>query len=147
MHSDNDRAEATITWISGPVLRARTQGAFQVDEAVLVGPQRLLGDVMRINGDEAVIQVYEDTTGLRPGEGDELGQSFEDLAKDRFFIGSPDDVAEQMIKFHKRVGMNHVFIDEPEAQRGRTLHCSVLRLRSHPPMSLPISSMALAANA
>ncbi len=44
----------------------------------------------------------------RPGEGDELGQSFEDLAKDRFFIGSPDDVAEQMIKFHKRVGMNHV---------------------------------------
>ncbi len=44
----------------------------------------------------------------RPGEGDELGQSFEDLAKDRFFIGSPDDVAEQMIKFHQRVGMNHV---------------------------------------
>lgn len=44
----------------------------------------------------------------RPGEEDELGQPFEDLMKDRFFIGSPDDVAEQMIKFHKRVGMNHV---------------------------------------
>jgi len=44
----------------------------------------------------------------RPGEEDELGQPFEDLLKDRFFIGSPDDVAEQMIKFHKRVGMNHV---------------------------------------
>lgn len=44
----------------------------------------------------------------RPGEEDELGQPFEDLLKDRFFIGSPDDVAEQIIKFHKRVGMNHV---------------------------------------
>jgi alkanesulfonate monooxygenase SsuD/methylene tetrahydromethanopterin reductase-like flavin-dependent oxidoreductase (luciferase family) len=44
----------------------------------------------------------------RPGEEDELGQDFEDLMKDRFFIGSPDDVADQIIRFHKRVGMNHV---------------------------------------
>jgi alkanesulfonate monooxygenase SsuD/methylene tetrahydromethanopterin reductase-like flavin-dependent oxidoreductase (luciferase family) len=44
----------------------------------------------------------------RPGEEDELGQDFEDLMKDRFFIGSPDEVAEQIVKFHKRVGMNHV---------------------------------------
>ena len=44
----------------------------------------------------------------RPGEEDELGQPFEELMKDRFFIGSPDDVAEQIVKFHKRVGMNHV---------------------------------------
>ena len=28
--------------------------------------------------------------------------------KDRFFIGSPDDVAEQIIKFNKRLGMNHI---------------------------------------
>jgi len=40
----------------------------------------------------------------------ELGQPFEDLIKDRFFIGSPDDVAEQIVRFHKRVGMNHVVI-------------------------------------
>ena len=39
---------------------------------------------------------------------DELGQPFEELLKDRFFIGSPDDVAEQIIKFNKRVGMNHI---------------------------------------
>ncbi len=44
----------------------------------------------------------------RPDAKDELGQPFEELLKDRFFIGSPDDVAEQMIKFSKRVGMNHV---------------------------------------
>ena len=44
----------------------------------------------------------------RPGEPDELGQPFEELMRDRFFIGSPDDVAEQIIKFHRRVGANHI---------------------------------------
>ena len=34
----------------------------------MVGRQRLLGEVIRINGDNAVIQVYEDTTGLRPDD-------------------------------------------------------------------------------
>ncbi len=68
MSPDTPMAEATITWISGPVLRARTRGAFHVNEATLVGHQRLLGEVIRIAGDEVVIQVYEDTTGLRPGD-------------------------------------------------------------------------------
>ena len=44
----------------------------------------------------------------RPDNKDELGQPFEKLLKDRFFIGSPDDVAEQIIAFNKRVGMNHI---------------------------------------
>jgi len=44
----------------------------------------------------------------RPGVKDELGQSFADLARDRFFIGSPDEVAEQMIAFKRRLGVNHV---------------------------------------
>jgi len=61
-------ADASITWISGPVLRAHTRAAFSINEAALVGEQRLLGEVIRINGQEAVIQVYEDTTGLRPGD-------------------------------------------------------------------------------
>ena len=68
MSPDTTTAEATITWISGPVLRARTRGAFHVNEATLVGHQRLLGEVIRVAGDEVVIQVYEDTTGLRPGD-------------------------------------------------------------------------------
>ena len=34
----------------------------------LVGPQALAGEVVRIDGDEIVVQVYEDTTGLKPGD-------------------------------------------------------------------------------
>ncbi len=60
--------DATITWISGPVLRAATQHPFRVNEAALVGRQRLLGEVIRLDGADVVIQVYEDTTGLRPGD-------------------------------------------------------------------------------
>lgn len=44
----------------------------------------------------------------RPGEPDELGQPFEDLIKDRFFIGSPDEVAEDIIRFNRRLGVNHI---------------------------------------
>ena len=58
---------ARICWISGPVLRARALGPFRLREAVRVGERGLLGEVIRMHGDEIVAQVYEDTTGLRPG--------------------------------------------------------------------------------
>jgi V/A-type H+-transporting ATPase subunit A len=58
---------ATTTWISGPVLRGRPEGSFRLREAVTVGSQRLLGEVIRIDREEIVVQVYEDTSGLRPG--------------------------------------------------------------------------------
>jgi vacuolar-type H+-ATPase subunit B/Vma2 len=60
---------ATIRWISGPVMRATVlpDSAFRLREAIRVGPQKLLGEVIRVQQDEIVAQVYEDTTGLRPG--------------------------------------------------------------------------------
>jgi len=61
-------SNATITWVSESVLRASTHGPFRINETALVGHQRLLGEVIRINDEEAVIQVYEDTSGLRPGD-------------------------------------------------------------------------------
>ena len=66
--SHQQRADATITWISGPVLRASVARPFSINEAALVGEQQLLGEVIRLDGPYAVIQVYEDTTGLRPGD-------------------------------------------------------------------------------
>lgn len=37
-----------------------------------------------------------------------LGQRFEDLIQDRFFIGSPDQVAEQIVALNRRLGVNHI---------------------------------------
>ena len=60
-------SRARITWISGPVLRAATEGAFRMREAIRVGEAGLLGEVIRVDEHEIVAQVYEDTNGLRPG--------------------------------------------------------------------------------
>jgi len=60
-------SEARASWINGPVLRARPDGTFVLREAVRVGERGLLGEVMRLARDEIVVQVYEDTSGLRPG--------------------------------------------------------------------------------
>jgi V/A-type H+-transporting ATPase subunit A len=60
-------SRAILNWISGPVLHAKATGPFAMREAVRVGPQALLGEVVRLHEDEIVVQVYEDTTGLRPG--------------------------------------------------------------------------------
>ena len=61
-----DRA-ATVTGVNGPVVRASTTGALGMAELVWVGEQRLAGEVIGLRGDEATIQVYEDTAGLVPG--------------------------------------------------------------------------------
>jgi V/A-type H+-transporting ATPase subunit A len=61
-------SRGVITWIGGPVLRARMHGPFSIYEAVSVGPRRLLGEVIQLKGEELVAQVYEDTTGLEPGD-------------------------------------------------------------------------------
>jgi len=61
-------ARATTSWLSGPVLHARPDGAFRLREAVTVGAQRLLGEVIRVARDQITVQVYEDTSGLRPGD-------------------------------------------------------------------------------
>jgi V/A-type H+-transporting ATPase subunit A len=60
-------ARARVQWIAGPVLRAVCEGAFSLRESVRVGERGLLGEVVRIDGNEIMVQVYEDTTGLRPG--------------------------------------------------------------------------------
>ncbi|MEM4962848.1 MAG: V-type ATP synthase subunit A [Pyrobaculum sp.] len=56
-----------IEYISGPVVKAELPGA-RLYELVFVGDIRLFGEVVRVQEDKAFIQVYEDTTGLKPGE-------------------------------------------------------------------------------
>ncbi len=57
-----------ITWVSGPVVRARIVGPVVMLEQVEVSDDHLVGEVIGIEGDSATIQVYEDTGGIRPGD-------------------------------------------------------------------------------
>ena len=53
--------------ISGPVVTAVGLDAHMYD-VVKVGKEALMGEVIKIKGDQVIIQVYEDTSGIRPGE-------------------------------------------------------------------------------
>jgi V/A-type H+-transporting ATPase subunit A len=57
-----------IIRISGPLVVAEGMSGAKMYEMVRVGEDRLIGEITRIRGDLAYIQVYESTSGLRPGE-------------------------------------------------------------------------------
>ncbi|MBI3052307.1 V-type ATP synthase subunit A [Candidatus Woesearchaeota archaeon] len=58
---------ARLYQISGPVVVAKGLSARMYD-VVRVGREKLMGEVIQINDDRTTIQVYEDTSGLKPGE-------------------------------------------------------------------------------
>lgn len=59
---------ANIYGINGPIVYIKGFTNFQMSEMVYVGEERLVGEVIRLNKDMTTIQVFEETTGLRPGE-------------------------------------------------------------------------------
>ncbi|MGZ4184381.1 MAG: V-type ATP synthase subunit A [Solirubrobacteraceae bacterium] len=60
--------DAVITRVNGPVVEIRTHGGLAMLDLVEVGPQRLPGEVIALEGAAATVQVYEYTGGLRPGD-------------------------------------------------------------------------------
>lgn len=61
-------SESSIIKISGPAVQAGHMFGCCMSEVVQVGRQKLIGEVIRIDGDTATIQVYEDTLGLQIGD-------------------------------------------------------------------------------
>ncbi len=61
-------AKGRIVWVSGPAVRADGMSSTKMYETVEVGESKLIGEVIRLTGDIAFIQVYESTSGLKPGE-------------------------------------------------------------------------------
>lgn len=62
------KKQGRVISINGPVIRAKGLSAFAMREMVEVGSLRLLGEVIRLEGDEGILQVFEETQGLQPGE-------------------------------------------------------------------------------
>ena len=57
-----------ITRVSGPLVEAEGMQDAKMYEVVRVSEKRLIGEIIELRGDKASIQVYEETTGLGPGE-------------------------------------------------------------------------------
>ena len=56
-----------VVWVNGPVVRARGSQHVGMLEVVEVGDEHLVGEVIGLERDVITIQVYEETSGLRPG--------------------------------------------------------------------------------
>lgn len=61
-------AKGYIYGINGPVVHVKGSSDFGMLQMVRVGNEGLIGEVIGVESDHATVQVYESTTGLRPGE-------------------------------------------------------------------------------
>ncbi len=60
--------DGTIAKVSGPVVSAEGMTGAKMYDITRVGELGLIGEVVRLDGDVAIVQVYEDTSGLQVGE-------------------------------------------------------------------------------
>jgi V/A-type H+-transporting ATPase subunit A len=57
-----------IYGINGPIVYLRGNTGFKMSEMVYVGKQKLVGEVIKLTSDTTTVQVFEETTGIKPGE-------------------------------------------------------------------------------
>ena len=57
-----------IVKVSGPLIVAENMADVKMYDVVKVSKEGLVGEVIELRGDKASIQVYEETTGLKPGD-------------------------------------------------------------------------------
>jgi len=90
---------ARLVRIAGPTVTVQGLAGAGLNEVVFVGEEKLLGEVIRIDGDLATVQVYEETSGLALGEpaeasGDPLGVELGPGLLGRIFDGVQRPLAE-----------------------------------------------------
>lgn len=64
----SENTQGTIVKVSGPLVVAKGMSTAKMYEVVYVSDHKLIGEVISLSGDEASIQVYEETGGVGPGE-------------------------------------------------------------------------------
>ena len=64
----NDLNVGKIVKVSGPLIVAENMGDSKMYDVVRVSDKKLIGEIIELRGDKASIQVYEETSGLGPGE-------------------------------------------------------------------------------
>ncbi len=68
MTRENNMKKGRIKKISGPLIVAENLYGVKMNEVVRVGKDKLVGEVVELHGNLIFIQVYEETSGLKPGD-------------------------------------------------------------------------------
>ena len=63
-------AKGKIIWVSGPVVKAYGPelAIAKMHDMVKVGPENLIGEIIKLENQTVFVQVYEETSGLKPGD-------------------------------------------------------------------------------
>ncbi|MDD2433775.1 MAG: V-type ATP synthase subunit A [Bacilli bacterium] len=64
----NDKKVGVISKVAGPLVVAKGMTGVKLYDVVRVSEKRLIGEVIELRGDQASVQVYEETAGIGPGE-------------------------------------------------------------------------------
>jgi V/A-type H+/Na+-transporting ATPase subunit A len=95
----------TIIKVAGPLVIATGMKNAKMFEVARVGDERLVGEVIRLNGDSAAIQVYEETAGVGPGEPVELtGQTMTVDLGPGLLTSIYDGIQRPLAEIEKKVG-------------------------------------------
>ncbi len=101
------RLSGKIVKVSGPLVVATGLADANMSDVVRVGPQRLIGEILTMNGDSASIQVYEETSGLGPGaEVDTTGAPMSVELGPGMIEGIYDGIQRPLEKIVEKVGAN-----------------------------------------
>ncbi|RLG14090.1 MAG: V-type ATP synthase subunit A [Candidatus Nanohalarchaeota archaeon] len=68
LNAKSKQIRGKIMKVAGPVVVAKEMAGAKMYNMVEVSDERLIGEVIELKGDKAVIQVYEETSGLKPGD-------------------------------------------------------------------------------
>ena len=97
----------TIYGINGPVIYLAGNTGFKMSEMVYVGKEKLVGEVISLDKDRTTIQVYEETSGLKPGEiveasGEAVSVTLAPGILDNIFDGIRENRRKCRCIYHKR---------------------------------------------
>ncbi|HHY83452.1 MAG TPA: V-type ATP synthase subunit A [Clostridiales bacterium] len=117
-------SKGTIKKVAGPLVVAEGMRDASMFDVVRVSDQRLIGEIIEIHGDEASIQVYEETSGLGPGEPVESTGSPMSVELGPGLIGSIyDGIQRPLDEIMKRTGNNlKRGIEVPSLNREKKWH-------------------------
>ncbi|MCF0141809.1 MAG: V-type ATP synthase subunit A [Parasporobacterium sp.] len=100
-------SKGTIKKVAGPLVIASGMRDANMYDVVRVSDQRLIGEIIEIHGDEASIQVYEETSGLGPGEPVESTDAPLSVDLAPGLIGSIfDGIQRPLVKIMQQTGNN-----------------------------------------
>lgn len=68
LHPDSKPVTGKINGINGPIIDILGTTSFQASEMVYIGEEKLVGEVITLSKDKTIIQVFEETSGLKPGD-------------------------------------------------------------------------------